>query len=106
MTKKTTSFQLDAALLAKLDEVVEQGDGNRSEVLRRLITRLVEDQALIAEIVSRKEVVSDTPAYLMVVLGSEWPRRLWTTLVETPFSQRLVANVARSEWRVNRFRPW
>jgi hypothetical protein len=50
MTKKTTSFQLDAA--------VDQGDGNRSEVLRRLITRLVEDQVLIAEIVSRKEVVS------------------------------------------------
>ena len=58
MTKKTTSFQLDAALLTKFDDVVEQGDGNRSEVLRRLITRLVEDQALIAEIVSWKEVVS------------------------------------------------
>ena len=58
MTKKTTSFQLDAALLASLDDIVDQGDGNRSEVLRRLITRLIDDQALIAEIVSGKEVVS------------------------------------------------
>ena len=54
--KKTISFQLDASLLARLDEVAQQGGANRSDVLRRMIERLVADETLIAAILSTKEV--------------------------------------------------
>ena len=56
--KKTISFQLDEALLVRLDEVAQQGRANRSEVLRRMISMLVEDETLIAAILSTKEAVS------------------------------------------------
>ena len=56
--KKTISFQLDDALLARLDEVVGQGGGNRSEVLRRMIEKLLEDRTAIGETLHRKDVVS------------------------------------------------
>ena len=56
--KKTISFQLDEWLLARLDEVARQGGANRSEVLRRMIERLVADEALITAILSTKEVPS------------------------------------------------
>ena len=47
-----------------------------------------------------------TAAYLIVVRGSAWPRRLWTILVDTPRSQSLVANVALKECRLKRRLPW
>jgi metal-responsive CopG/Arc/MetJ family transcriptional regulator len=56
--KKTTSFQLDASLLDRLDELVGQDGGNRSALLRRLITALTEDPALLTEVLERKEVVA------------------------------------------------
>ena len=52
--KKTISFQLDEVLLARLDEVAQQGGANRSEVLRRMISMLVADEAFIAAILSTK----------------------------------------------------
>jgi metal-responsive CopG/Arc/MetJ family transcriptional regulator len=56
--KKIVSFQLDEALLARLDEFVGQGVVNRSEVLRRMIEVLLENPAAIEEVLRRKEVVS------------------------------------------------
>ena len=56
--KKTISFQLDDSLLARLDEVAQQGGANRSEVLRRTISMLVADEALIAAILSKIEAAS------------------------------------------------
>ena len=56
--KKTISFQLDEALLVRLDEVVQQGGANRSEVLRRMIEKLVADEALITAILTMKEVAT------------------------------------------------
>ena len=44
--KKTISFQLDDALIVRLDEAVRQGNGNRSEVLRRMIEKVLEDRPL------------------------------------------------------------
>ncbi|MBI4586329.1 MAG: ribbon-helix-helix protein, CopG family [Planctomycetes bacterium] len=55
---KTISFQLDDSLLERLDEVVGQGDANRSEVLRRMIEKLLDDRAAIGEALHRKDVVS------------------------------------------------
>ena len=56
--KKTISFQLDDSLLARLDEATRQDDGNRSEVLRRMIEKLLEDRTAIGETLHRKDVVS------------------------------------------------
>ena len=55
--KKTISFQLDTALLAQLDEVAKQGNGNRSEVLRRMIEKLLEDQAAYSVMLHRDEAI-------------------------------------------------
>ena len=56
--KKTISFQLDEVLLVRLDEVAQQSGANRSEVLRRMIERLVEDETLIVAILSMREAAS------------------------------------------------
>ncbi len=53
--KKTISFQLDEALLARLDEVARQGTRNRSEVLRRMIEKLLEDQPSSSEVLQLEE---------------------------------------------------
>lgn len=55
--KRIVSFQIDEKLLAKLDEVAKRSNGTRSEMLRCLIEKALENQALIQEILPVKEVV-------------------------------------------------
>ncbi len=63
--KKTISFQLDTALLAQIDEVAKQGNGNRSEVLRRMIEKLLEDRPASSELPQHEGVasVASLPAF-------------------------------------------
>ncbi len=56
--KKIISFQIDELLISKFDEKVQQGSGNRSKALRLMIESILEDNMLIAKIVSTAEVHS------------------------------------------------
>ena len=55
--KKTISFQLDDSLLARLDEAARQDNGNRSEVLRRMIEKVIEDRTSSSEMFQREETM-------------------------------------------------
>jgi metal-responsive CopG/Arc/MetJ family transcriptional regulator len=44
--KKTASFQIDETLLSRLDEVASHSAKNRSELIRRLIEKLIAESPL------------------------------------------------------------